>query len=74
MAEIASSPETPEPKMRAVPASERLLLDLQSAAEMLSLSPVTLQKLPIPQVKLPAIRRVFYRRADLELYVRSLVG
>ena len=56
-----------------VPASERLLLDRQSAADMLSVSIRALDGLPIPRVRPGGGRTVRYRRCDLEMYVRSLV-
>lgn len=58
----------PEP----VPAKERLMLDAQAAAEMLSISVQTLEKLPILRVTLPGTKCVRYRMLDLESYVRGL--
>lgn len=55
-----------------VPFSDRLLLDTQAAAEMLSVSTKVLDKLPIPRIRIEGIRRVLWRRSDLEDYVRSL--
>lgn len=57
-----------------VPPSERLLLDVQSAAEMLSISVRTLQDLPIAPRKLPGVSKRLYYRADLEAFVRNLGG
>lgn len=64
----------PQISAKEVPFSERLLLDTQAAAEMLSLSPRTFEKLPIPRVKIPGVRRTLYRRIDLDVYVRSLTS
>lgn len=55
-----------------VPHAERLLLDTQSAAEMLSISPNTLEKLPIPRRRIPGVKRTLWRLDDLKEYVRSL--
>jgi uncharacterized protein YbbK (DUF523 family) len=49
------------------------MLDTQAAAEMLSVCPKTLEKLPIPRVRLPNVKRTLWRRCDLEQYVRSLL-
>jgi hypothetical protein len=57
-------------QQQSVPVSERLLLDEQDAANMLTVSVKTLRKLPIPRVKIGALVR--YRRLDLDAYVRSL--
>ena len=65
---MAAVPRLEESK--AVPISERLLLDTQAAAELLSVSPKTLERLPIPRVKIGALVR--WRRLDLDSYVRSL--
>lgn len=59
-------------KTDAVPFADRLMLDAQSAAEMLSVSVQTLAKLPILRVTLPGTRCVRYRMIDLEGWVRSL--
>jgi hypothetical protein len=63
-------PEKVQPKP--VPHAERLLLDEQAAAEMLSISVQTLDKLPILRVNLPGTRCKRYRMVDLESYVRGL--
>lgn len=55
-----------------VPFAERLMLDAQSAAEMLSVSVSTLDKLPVIRVTIPGTRCVRYRMVDLEQYVRTL--
>lgn len=60
----------PEP----VPYGERLMLDAQAAADMLSISTQTLEKLPILRVTLPGTRCVRYRMIDLEMYVRGLTS
>ncbi len=53
-----------------VPYGDRLLLDTKAAADMLTVSEKTLERLPIPRVKVNSLTR--WRRCDLEMYVRSL--
>lgn len=55
-----------------VPHSDRLLLSAKAAADMLSISQRTLVKLPIRQTRIKGVRKVLWRRADLEDFVRSL--
>jgi hypothetical protein len=66
-----AAPLAVQQQQSSVPVSERLLLDEQDAANMLTVSVKTLRKLPIPRVKIGALVR--YRRLDLDAYVRSLV-
>jgi hypothetical protein len=66
-----AAPLAVQQQQSSVPVSERLLLDEQDAADMLTVSVKTLRKLPIPRVKIGALVR--YRRLDLDAYVRSLV-
>lgn len=71
---MAASPAPIEPtkvRSKAVPASERLLLDTIAAAELLSVTPRALEKLPILRINLPGVKGVRWRKADLEEYVRS---
>lgn len=62
------------PSRLSVPPAQRLLLEEQDAADMLSVSVKTLRKLPIPRIKLPGIALIRYRREDLETYSRSLAA
>jgi hypothetical protein len=55
-----------------VPASERILLRPDSAAEMLSINPQSLEKLPIRRIRLKELRGVFYKRVDLEEWAKNL--
>jgi hypothetical protein len=64
--------ESEKPLREAVPYNVRLMLDQQAAADMLSVSVKTLEKLPILRVKIPGVRRTLYRMVDLEMYVRAL--
>jgi hypothetical protein len=56
----------------ALTADRRLLVTAQDAAELLSVTPDALRKLPILRITLPQVKGVRYRRSDLEEYVRSL--
>ena len=57
-----------------VPAADRLLLTVDQAADLLSVSPQTLEKLPIKRWTLPGVRAIRYRRKDLEQYVSDLAA
>ena len=48
------------------------MLTTQMAADMLSISPTVLLRLPILRVRMPGVRRVFWRMSDLVEYVQSL--
>jgi uncharacterized protein YbbK (DUF523 family) len=69
---LAMSTRASKLKATPVPFEERLLLDTQAAAEMLSVCPKTLEKLPIPRVRLGTVKGVRWRKTDLEMFVRSL--
>ncbi len=57
-----------------IPQADRLLLDTKAAAQMLSISEGTLEKLPIPRVRIPGTRVVRWRLVDLEEFVRGLAA
>ncbi|MFN3730092.1 MAG: hypothetical protein ACK4XJ_10300 [Fimbriimonadaceae bacterium] len=51
-----------------------LLVNAHVALTMLGLKDRrTLDRLPIPRIKLPGVNRVLYRVADIEAYVASLM-
>lgn len=56
----------------AVSVSEKLLLKDWEAAELLSVSIGTLQKLPIPRVRVGDTTSVRWKRSDLDDYVKGL--
>jgi hypothetical protein len=67
---MAAPTAVSEIKPVTVPHADRLLLDTKAAADLLSVSEKTLERLPIPRVKVNALTR--WRRCDLDDYVRSL--
>jgi hypothetical protein len=55
-----------------VSVSEKLLLKDWEAAELLSVSIGTLNKLPIPRIKIEGTTSIRWKRADLDDYVKGL--
>ena len=61
-------------KVEKVPHEQRLMLEAAAAAEMLSISVQTLEKLPILRVTLPGTRCVRYPMEELKRYVRAVAA